>query len=153
MHRAHNGKPHLQRRDATGHLNPQYAADLRKRSLESGDRDDAVAFVERPRSRDALAAALGEEFIEAATAGADLRLTEIDEGVPEEQGGPFVITRGPQGVRPRPRRLEPAGIDARALPDGAGRRRGRRRDRRGRGLGARSRNVVDVDGDVDGDGE
>ncbi len=113
MHRAHTGKPNLQRRDATGHLNPQYAADLRKRSLASGDRDDAVAFVERPRSRDALAAALGEEFIEGATTGTHLRLAEID-GLPEEQGGPFVITparkefaRGRDGSNPPGSTREP----------------------------------------------
>lgn len=114
MHRAPNGKPNLLRRDATGHLNPQYAADLRKRSLASGDRDDAVAFVERPRSRDALAAALGEEFIEGATTGTHLRLAEIDEGIPEEQGGPFVITtarkefaRGRDGSNPPGSTREP----------------------------------------------
>ncbi len=114
MHRAHNGKSHLQRRDATGHLNPQYAAELRKRSIESTTHDDAVAFVERPRSRDPLAAALGEEFIEAAPTGTDVRLTELNEGVPEEQGGPFVITtarkefaRGRDGSNPRGSTREP----------------------------------------------
>ena len=94
MHRAHNGKPTFQRRDATGHLDPHYAADLRKRSVASATRDVDVAFLERPRSLDPLAEALGEEFLVAATTGEEVRLPTLDEGIPEEEGGPFVITRG-----------------------------------------------------------
>ncbi len=114
MQRAQNGKRLVQRRDATGHLDPQYAADLRKRSIASAGRDYGAAFVERARSLDPLAAALGEEFIAAATAGEDVRLSELDEGVPEEEGGPFVITkardefaRGRDGSNPRGSTREP----------------------------------------------
>ncbi len=93
MQRAHNGKPQVQRRDATGHLNPKYASDLRKRSIASTDRH-YEPFVGRPRSGDPLAAALGEEFISAATTGDEVRLAELNERIPEDDGGPFIITRG-----------------------------------------------------------
>jgi len=84
----------LQRRDATGHLNPKYAADLRKRSLASGHSDaGGVAFFGRAKSSDTLAEGLGEAFVAAATTGeggADAH----DLVVPEDAGGPFVITKG-----------------------------------------------------------
>jgi len=83
------------RRDATGHLHPKYAADLR---LRLGDeraepRDDGRAFFGRPRSLDPLAEALGEEFVAAATTGEDAALESLNERVPEDDGGPFVVTR------------------------------------------------------------
>jgi hypothetical protein len=86
----------LQRRDATGHLNPKYAADLRRQSLASGRAADGsgnVAFLERARSRDSLAEALGEEFLEAATTGEGAGVDARNRFVPEDDGGPFVITR------------------------------------------------------------
>jgi len=83
-----------QRRDATGHLDPKYAADLRKRSLESSpERAEGVAFLDRPKSSDALVEALGEEFLASATSGEDATLEALNRGVPEEEGGPFVVTR------------------------------------------------------------
>jgi hypothetical protein len=95
MQRAQNGKQQVQRRDATGHLNPKYAADLRKRSVASAGSAgrDYAPFLERPRSGDALASALGEEFIAAATAGEEVRLSDLNDRVPEDDGGPFIITR------------------------------------------------------------
>jgi hypothetical protein len=102
------------RRDATGHLDPRYAKDLRKHSLASGSRDDATAFVERPRTVDALAEVLGEDFVAAATTGEEVRLGQLNEGIPEEMGGPFVITkarhefaRGRDGSNPRGATREP----------------------------------------------
>jgi len=84
-----------QRRDATGHLDPKYAADLRKRSLEtSADRGRDVAFLGRAKSSDSLVEALGQEFLESATSGEDATLEALNRGVPEEVGGPFVFTRG-----------------------------------------------------------
>jgi hypothetical protein len=82
----------LQRRDATGHLDPKYAADLRVRSLESANGDQGTAFLARSKSSDALASALGEEFVEAATGGEDARLDDFDERTPEDDGGPFIVT-------------------------------------------------------------
>jgi hypothetical protein len=83
----------LQRRDGTGHLDPKYAADLRSRSLESGPRQEDVAFLGRPKSSDPLAEALGEEFLEAATTGEDAALDALNQDMPEDAGGPFVVTR------------------------------------------------------------
>jgi len=51
-----------------------------------------VAFVAHPRSRDPLAEALGEEFVEAATTGGDAGTETLNQDVPEEEGGPFVVT-------------------------------------------------------------
>jgi hypothetical protein len=84
----------LQRRDATGHLDPKYAADLRLQSLEHSNRDESVAFLGRAKSSDSLAEALGEEFVEAATTGEDAGLDALNQGLPEDEGGPFVLTRG-----------------------------------------------------------
>jgi hypothetical protein len=84
-------KRSFQRRDATGHLDPKYAADLRQRSIRSAQRDE-VAFLGRAKSSDPLAEALGEEFVEAATTGEDAGFEARHGGVPEETGGPFVVT-------------------------------------------------------------
>jgi hypothetical protein len=84
----------LQRRDGTGHLDPKYAADLRSRSLENGPREEEVAFLGRARSSDSLAEALGEEFLEAATTGEDAGLEALNREMPEDAGGPFLVTRG-----------------------------------------------------------
>jgi hypothetical protein len=51
-------------------LSPEYAADLRARSGRKGATREG-AFVERARSRDALAEQLGEAFVETATSGDD----------------------------------------------------------------------------------
>jgi hypothetical protein len=86
----------LQRRDATGHINPRYAADLRRKSGESSRPPSAdVAFFGRARSSDSLAEVFGEEFVSAATAGEGAaRSDAFHEAVPEEAGGPFIITKG-----------------------------------------------------------
>jgi hypothetical protein len=85
-------KRSFQRRDATGHLDPKYAADLRQRSIRSAQPDGGVAFLGRAKSLDPLAEALGEEFVEAATTGEDAGT--LNRSVPEEEGGPFVLTTG-----------------------------------------------------------
>ena len=85
-------KPAIVRRDATGHLNPKYAADLRAKSREGTHRDDGVAFLEKPKSRDPLAEALGEEFLETATSGEEATTEDLNRDVPEELGGPFIET-------------------------------------------------------------
>ncbi len=94
MQRAQNGKKPVLRRDATGHLDPKYAADLRRRSVASAGSAgrDYAPFVVRLRAVDPLAKALGEEFVAAATTGDEVRLGVHDERIPEDEGGPFVIT-------------------------------------------------------------
>jgi hypothetical protein len=92
---ARKRQPLVQRRDATGHLDPKYAADLRLRSLENAERGgDDVAFLGRAKSSDPLAEVLGEKFVEAATTGEDAGFEALNQAMPEDVGGPFVVTRG-----------------------------------------------------------
>lgn len=82
------------RRDATGHLTPQYARELRARSRESRDEsNNDRAFLRTSRSNDDLAEELGEEAVAAMTSGED-QSDRLEAEVEEESGGPFVRTRG-----------------------------------------------------------
>ena len=54
---------------------------------------EADAFIHsRKRTKDALAEALGEQFLSSATSGEENSEEAMNEEVPEEAGGPFVIT-------------------------------------------------------------
>ena len=84
-------KDPLGRRDATGHMNPEYERDLLEKSRENrsnGETDSA--FIYRPRAGDELGEELGEAFVESATTGEDAGSERLDRPVPEEYGGPFV---------------------------------------------------------------
>jgi hypothetical protein len=102
----------LRRRDGAGHLDPKYAADLRR---ASGRRETpGVGFLEQSRSSDDLAEAFGEQFVEAATTGEDAAEKALDEEVPEEIGGPFVrssagteFAEGTDKSNPRGAKREP----------------------------------------------
>lgn len=103
----------LKRRDATGHLTPKYAADLRKRTLEHAH-PDGVAFLGQAKSKDPLAEVLGEDYVAAATTGGDVGLETRNQGLPEDEGGPFVVTRardefarGPDASNPKGATREP----------------------------------------------
>jgi hypothetical protein len=102
----------IRRRDGAGHLDPQYAADLRAKSTRP--ERDPDAFLNRPRSKDDLVEELGEEMVGEATSaeheGGDIQ----DQEVPEERGGPFVETTGAEefghgidGSNPRGAKREP----------------------------------------------
>src|SRR5580658_280014 len=78
----------LRRRDGAGHLDPKYAADLRRQS--GRPESEGVGFLASSRSTDDLAEALGEQFIEGATTGEGAAEEQLDQEVPEERGGPFV---------------------------------------------------------------
>jgi hypothetical protein len=82
----------LRRRTSSGHIDPQYAADLLAQS--GGPRDDRPSFIPRPRSTDDLAEELGEEFVASATTGEHEGEDTLDQVVDEESGGPFVETTG-----------------------------------------------------------
>jgi hypothetical protein len=88
--------PPLRRRDATGHLDPNYEAKLRGETGHSRSEDDARAFMTRAKSSDAFAEELGEEFVETATSGEDEAEDVFNQTVPEDAGGPFVETSGKQ---------------------------------------------------------
>lgn len=106
-------KPSFQRRDATGHLEPKYAADLRSRIRRTTPPKD-VAFLARAKSLDPLAEAMGEEFLATATTGEAMAVEELNQIVPEDEGGPFVTTparkefaRGRDASNPRGSTREP----------------------------------------------
>jgi hypothetical protein len=66
------------------------------RHVRSRRDDHADAFLPDPdggpaRTSDDLAEELAEEFLKSATSGAYVGEDELDQEVPEESGGPFVI--------------------------------------------------------------
>ena len=83
----------VQRRDATGHLTPQYAAELLSHRGELSEPNDDRAFGVSAIRRDPLAEELGESFLRTATGGDEVDDEMLDD-VPEEMGGPFIVTTG-----------------------------------------------------------
>ena len=77
------------RRDATGHMDPEYQRKLLEESGHSREADDRAFLV---GAREDLAEELGEGFVQAATSGEDAELDRLEAVVPEESGGPFVET-------------------------------------------------------------
>ena len=85
----------IQRRDATGHLNPEYAKKLHEESGHESTEADP-AFLKHARSKDSLAEELGEEAVAAATSGGDDNGERLEREVVEEEGGPFVTSTSGQ---------------------------------------------------------
>lgn len=84
-------KKPIQRRDATGHLNPEYERKLREESAENRNEDgDTKAFLDRGRTPEELAEDLGESFVETVTSGEDAEGERHERVIAEEAGGPFV---------------------------------------------------------------
>jgi len=81
-------KQPIRRRDGSGHLDPKYAATLRRLSGAPAPKEDN--FVDGSRSKDDLAEILAEQFVERATTGEEEAEEMLDQEVPEERGGPFV---------------------------------------------------------------
>ena len=94
MEKSAKHAPVAHRRDATGHLNPEYAAELRAHSGELGSSRDDNAFRPSAIRRDALAEELGEGFLRSATGADDDEDETLEQIVPEESGGPFIVTTG-----------------------------------------------------------
>ncbi|MEO8905402.1 MAG: hypothetical protein ABI488_23050 [Polyangiaceae bacterium] len=89
--------PPVVRRDATGHLNPDYERKLRESSLEGKTSDgDNKAFLGHSASSDPLAEELGESFVQSVTSGEDAETERLERVVEEESGGPFVTTTAGQ---------------------------------------------------------
>jgi hypothetical protein len=85
----------IKRRDGAGHLDAHYSADLRRKSLETAaPKNDGDAFLRGARSKDDLAEQLGEEFVASATTGEAEGEDVLNQDVPEERGGPFVVSTG-----------------------------------------------------------
>jgi hypothetical protein len=108
-------KPRV-RRDATGHLDPAYARDLRRRSRENAEHDDDRGFLIGKRRDDALAQELGTEFVETVTSGEDEGIELRDELVSEEEGGPFVTTTSGQEFAEEPDESNPIGATREPFP-------------------------------------
>jgi len=87
--RAPAAKP-FRRRQAEGRIDPTYGAELLARS--GRPEPEGTSFLVGPRSGDDLAEELGEEFVETATSGEHEGEEAQDQVVPEESGGPFVVT-------------------------------------------------------------
>jgi hypothetical protein len=82
---------HAHLRDATGHLEPRYAADLQALGQAGAEPQDPVAFPDADIRRDALAEELGEGFVRTALSGEDEEMDRLDADEIEEVGGPFVM--------------------------------------------------------------
>jgi hypothetical protein len=80
----------VRRRDRPGHIDPRFAANLRKNTSKP-PRDEDEGFVTGSASDDPLGEELGEAVVRHATGG-DNEIEELDQAVPEETGGPFVST-------------------------------------------------------------
>lgn len=107
----------IRRRDGTGHLDAGYAAMLREKSLEGRVRDRDGAFIGRSgRSRDNLAEAMGETWIETATSGEDENEDVFNQSVPEDEGGPFVTTTAGQEFAEGTDASNPKGSKREAFP-------------------------------------
>lgn len=87
-------KAPVQRRDATGHLDPEYEAKLHAQTGHARGPNDARGFLGGARSKDALSEQLGEDVVEKATSGEDEGEDVFNQSVPEDAGGPFVETSG-----------------------------------------------------------
>ena len=91
-------KTPMRRRDATGHIDPQYARELLAKARETRNEDDGPdstrAFINGNSSDDELAKELGEAFVEAITSGEESEAGRRDQVTPDEYGGPFVYTSG-----------------------------------------------------------
>jgi hypothetical protein len=81
-------KKQVTRRDATGHLDPEYERKLLEASGKS-TREDDRAFIDGA-AREELSEELGEAFVQAVTSGEDAELERRESVIPEESGGPFV---------------------------------------------------------------
>src|SRR5882724_924895 len=86
-----SSKKSVTRRDATGHLNPDYQRRLLSDSARIRDRiRETRAFLDGSLTSDELAEELGETFVEAATSGGDAEGDRHERIVAAEAGGPFV---------------------------------------------------------------
>jgi hypothetical protein len=82
--------PHHHFRDATGHVEEEYAAELQALGKANAEPPDLEAFSDAELRRDSLAEELGEEFVRTATSGESDAADLLDEDPVEALGGPFV---------------------------------------------------------------
>src|ERR1700730_9461550 len=92
-----SSKKPVVRRDATGHLDPEYERKLREASLGSSNHSTDKAFWGASAASDELAEELGETFVQAATSGEDAEGDRHERVMEEEAGGPVVPATARQG--------------------------------------------------------
>jgi hypothetical protein len=84
----------VKRRDATGHLDPQYERELLAKAREGrnsdGDAEATHAFISGSASAEELSEELGEAYLESATSGDQSEADRHERVTPDEVGGPFV---------------------------------------------------------------
>jgi len=107
-------------RDATGHLEPKYAADLHAKSLESAE-DHTVdrAFLRRSSVlRAPLADELGREAVMTMTSAEDQsdQLQDLALDLGQEVGGPFVLTTAGEEFAQGSDRSNPRGATREPFP-------------------------------------
>ena len=84
-----SAKKSVTRRDATGHLDPEYQRKLLQGSSAHRRRNEVSrAFLDGEPEE--LAEELGEAFLQAVTSGEDAEFERREQVTPEESGGPFV---------------------------------------------------------------
>jgi hypothetical protein len=79
-------------RDGAGHLAPLYEASLQQRASYRVRKAKDRAFVSATWSADVAAEASAQEFLMTVTSGENGGEFLLDEVMPEENGGPFVVT-------------------------------------------------------------
>jgi hypothetical protein len=85
----HAGEGGIKRRDASGHLDPLYRAELIRLSSRPPPASDGVPFIGTNRTSDELAEDLGEHAVETATRGGDIGFHVLDVDAPEDLVSPF----------------------------------------------------------------
>lgn len=110
--------PARQRRDPTGHLDPQYAAELRERSEEGVTKDpNRDGFLDDDNTTtDDLAEGLAEQAVSAMTTGEDEGEEALNRPVLEEVGGPFVVTPAATEFAPGTDASNPKGAKVEPFP-------------------------------------
>jgi len=108
--------PPVHLRDGAGHLNPQYAAGLEARSEATAGAAEPVAILARDLRDDPLAEELGEAFVRTAGGGEEEEET-LNAVVPEETGGPFVVTTGKQEFAEGTDASNPEGAERAPFPE------------------------------------
>ena len=102
------------RRDASGHLDPKYAAKLRAAGGHEDSNEDA--FFRKSRAHDSLAEELGESVVRAATSGEDDETETLSADVIEEEGGPFVPSTAGQEFADGTDESNPKGANREPFP-------------------------------------
>jgi hypothetical protein len=83
----------VRRYDRPGHLHPAHAARLLALSRAGREHPDDSEFLRTSAEEDDLASELGETTLVSMTSGDAAFMSDLAAPVPEEMGGPFVVTR------------------------------------------------------------